>query len=1746
MKGKIISRRMLNLFLAVVLVSSLGFALAAPVSAEIPDCTNPQCVTPAQPITVCAGTMFNDALLEGAGVTCDPVPGTDYQGNGFTYDISISYDFIQDATCVNPSGTELKGTAPTTPGTYVYHVYCVKDRYVDQIWYDSCSCCSVGYINVKECVCSASDIYGLCVGDTKLTPAELTSMGSVTCTGDGCAIDHIDHPGPSTYATPGAHPYTVYCYSQTCGMSDCTANVYVDPCEEECECYAPDVVICEGDPVDDDLFIDAGAMCTGECDMSLVYDPNLSLYPGDHIYTVDCDTSVSCDGTVTVLPACTGIAPPLTMCQYGSLPILMGLCSEGCDQDVNFDAVKPSIPDCYPYTVTCTDPCGGPCGGQVIEGTICVLPCVGVEIIEAAGVEKYESNPGDPVNEDWKDCCDPEGDRMIVPVSSTYGIKAVIENCSGCILYDVTPYITIQGPAERVEGMPDHWNLGNMEGGDGADSTEVAWTLHCTGPGMVEVTVWVNDCALDTVCFDQRIPGELVLENCTSDCEVCVNCEDDDLNDISVDATVRNIGQTKITNAQATIDVLGPPYLATVTSPLTIDLDTVNPGDVVPLHWDAECDGVEGTATFEITVIGYDICGNKWITPLVCTTDTFQRNVLVDVCVEKAPDDCGEGCVNHATVSRLQQFYVKAVVRNCTETQESMTATLILPQGTQLVSGSLTVPLPNVCPCCTAEPSWLLQCIAPTGGPVPVEVVVNAFGKDYSNFPCDPVTVTQEEKVHLSASMDAFVLDCDSDCMVSIEVVAVCQDYDVKIWVTNSGEAVAENVMLDINVEGPTSCADFYPSVLFIDDKDDGGNNDPDIPGGATEWAWLTDLIGYDCHCDCEGDVVITISNLTATDENTCAPVLEGNVEVPCPLVIPQCDIDVEIVNPKTCENIEQWEKFAVKARVTNCGDCEFEDALVTLMWDGAVQLVAGSQNPAHLVEVLPPDIDCEEDCRYYEATWMVQCVGAPGDVVFDVCLETMTPHLQMKTDESVTVHQIEREQAHVCVDILSPDAGSKYATSQDFAITAVITNLECCAPITITEAFVEVNSIPWWEDGISIGDPLPPLPWVIGPGEAKTVTWTAHCESSSLDFFHVVVMGESDEYEPVYATSDCVNVWQYPAAHLEVDITDFPTEPIVTSTVFEVTANITNTGEADATEVIATLSVEPEGSVRVAGPSEDGYTKYIGTLPGHDSEASWTTVTWNLHCKMPCDSTITITVDGNDEYGWHMKQQCASTGSFIIEGGGEMVEGLFDYMPAPPDLGEQRGWFAGFFYGDANGLIGPFNATSPVSWAAMGGGPDYMGEVALMGAVIPNVSLTNAAWWLNCCCSDGEITCPCACELIEGRDVMVFIGHITSDTEYDNLPMDQEFYGVGPGLLQIINGQLSGSYLMHECGGMTWVKSLLGGEYCTNMAAEASRAIEARFIEPDSVTVKQLPMLTDLGIVKVADDCCYEMGEVATFTITLNNIGPSDATSVLVMDVLPAGLSYDGSTASQGWYDVTSGYWSVGDLASGADATLEIDAVVNTVGEVCNRATVVALDQHDPVTTNNSSEVCINATEPPDVTGVPLYLDDGLNLISLPLIPDTNDPQVALAGVNVGTVNQYVHPEDPAAPPAGWVTYINGTPYNPATGFVWDDGIGYWAGCSPADVLNVTGVELQAGAVLPPSYDVYGGWNLIGFKSATAKLPTEYLAGIDGKYVMVYGYDNGSFHAVGSPGHAMLVPGFGYWLAVIDTPAVVEGTIFP
>ncbi len=55
--------------------------------------------------------------------------------------------------------------------------------------------------------------------------------------------------------------------------------------------------------------------------------------------------------------------------------------------------------------------------------------------------------------------------------------------------------------------------------------------------------------------------------------------------------------------------------------------------------------------------------------------------------------------------------------------------------------------------------------------------------------------------------------------------------------------------------------------------------------------------------------------------------------------------------------------------------------------------------------------------------------------------------------------------------------------------------------------------------------------------------------------------------------------------------------------------------------------------------------------------------------------------------------------------------------------------------------------------------------------------------------------------------------------------------------------------------------------------------------------------------------------GDTTVFTLTVLNNGPALVDNVTVNDLLPEGLTFLGSTASQGNYDLQTGRWRLGEL---------------------------------------------------------------------------------------------------------------------------------------------------------------------------------------------------------------------------------------
>jgi uncharacterized repeat protein (TIGR01451 family) len=136
---------------------------------------------------------------------------------------------------------------------------------------------------------------------------------------------------------------------------------------------------------------------------------------------------------------------------------------------------------------------------------------------------------------------------------------------------------------------------------------------------------------------------------------------------------------------------------------------------------------------------------------------------------------------------------------------------------------------------------------------------------------------------------------------------------------------------------------------------------------------------------------------------------------------------------------------------------------------------------------------------------------------------------------------------------------------------------------------------------------------------------------------------------------------------------------------------------------------------------------------------------------------------------------------------------------------------------------------------------------------------------------------------------------------------------------------------------------------------------------EPDSNTSNNTasatvnPLYANLAVVKTVDFSTQTVGQNVVFTILASNLGPSNATGVVMNDLLPAGLVYVSHTASAGTYNPGTGVWTIGSLANGASRTLTITATVTSAGlpQVTNIATITG-NEYDPQLTNNTSVVTV------------------------------------------------------------------------------------------------------------------------------------------------------------------------------------------
>lgn len=139
-----------------------------------------------------------------------------------------------------------------------------------------------------------------------------------------------------------------------------------------------------------------------------------------------------------------------------------------------------------------------------------------------------------------------------------------------------------------------------------------------------------------------------------------------------------------------------------------------------------------------------------------------------------------------------------------------------------------------------------------------------------------------------------------------------------------------------------------------------------------------------------------------------------------------------------------------------------------------------------------------------------------------------------------------------------------------------------------------------------------------------------------------------------------------------------------------------------------------------------------------------------------------------------------------------------------------------------------------------------------------------------------------------------------------------------------------------------------------------------------DSVSNPVEPKI-DLAITKTDSRDPVEPGSTFSYTLTVVNNGPSNATGVVVTDELPAtGVSYESASRTP---DSVSGQeltFNLGNLAKGQTSVITVNVRVddNFTGELVNNAAVIGSEPEITLTNNQASEPTIVKIDPAEIGG--------------------------------------------------------------------------------------------------------------------------------------------------------------------------------
>ncbi|MDW8425437.1 MAG: DUF11 domain-containing protein [Meiothermus sp.] len=119
-----------------------------------------------------------------------------------------------------------------------------------------------------------------------------------------------------------------------------------------------------------------------------------------------------------------------------------------------------------------------------------------------------------------------------------------------------------------------------------------------------------------------------------------------------------------------------------------------------------------------------------------------------------------------------------------------------------------------------------------------------------------------------------------------------------------------------------------------------------------------------------------------------------------------------------------------------------------------------------------------------------------------------------------------------------------------------------------------------------------------------------------------------------------------------------------------------------------------------------------------------------------------------------------------------------------------------------------------------------------------------------------------------------------------------------------------------------------------------------------------------ELALTKTVQPARIELGQNATYTLTVRNSGPDAATNVVLTDRLPAGLELVSATPAAS-RDGNTLSWNLGSLASGESKSVSVVVRGQVAGTRTNQASVGSSERdRDP--TNNQAQASLEVVAPP------------------------------------------------------------------------------------------------------------------------------------------------------------------------------------